>query len=84
MPRYRNNIVMVKLDRNKRITLSNSRIFYTKFKRVKASFLPANVRIKRTYTRRKRREKGQQARRLKDVLRKVLVLQNVPQKVELE
>lgn len=83
MPRYRNNI-MVKLDRNKRITLSSGRIFYTKFKRVKASFLPANVRIKRTYTRRKRREKGQQGRRLKDVLRKVLVLQNKPQKAELE
>ena len=84
MPRYRNNIVMVKLDRNKRTTLSNGRIFYTKFKRVKASFLPANVRIKRIYTRRKRREKGQQGRRLKGVLRKVLVLQNEPQKVELE
>ena len=83
MPRYRNNI-MVKLDRNKRITLPSGRIFYTKFKRVKASFLPANVRIKRTYTRRKRREKGQQGRRLKDVLRKVLVLQNEPQKAELE
>lgn len=83
MPRYRNNI-MVKLDRNKIITLSSGRIFYTKFKRVKASFLPANVRIKRTYTRRKRREKGQQGRRLKDVLRKVLVLQNEPQKAELE
>lgn len=84
MPRYRNNIVMVKLDRNKRTTLSNGRIFYTKFKRVKARFLPANVRIKQTYTRRKRREKGQQGRRLKGVLRKVLVLQNEPQKVELE
>ena len=59
MPRYRNNIVMVKLDRTKNVKLPDGRTFHAKHKRVKASFLPTNVRIKRTYTRRKRTEKGQ-------------------------
>ena len=51
MVRRRNNIVMVKRDVPKKVTLPNDRVFYAKYKRVTTQSLPAGVRIARTYKR---------------------------------
>ena len=49
MVRRRNNVVMVKRDVPKKVTLPNGRVFYAKYKRVTTQSLPAGVRIARTY-----------------------------------
>ena len=43
------NYVMKKLDRPKRVTLSNGRTFVARFKRAKRSELPDNILMRRTY-----------------------------------
>ena len=67
MKRHRGNMVMVKLDVPKKVTLPNGRIFYEKRKRVRIDSLPNNVRIRRRY---RRTKNNQQGRRLKDILMK--------------
>ena len=49
MVRRRNDIVMVKRDVPKKVTLPNGRVFYAKYKRITTQSLPAGVRIARTY-----------------------------------
>ena len=49
MVRRRNNVVMVKRDVPKKVTLPNGRVFYAKYKRVTTQSLPAGLRIARTY-----------------------------------
>ena len=46
----KNNIIMVKLDVPRKVTLPNGRTLYAKYKRVKWRSLPANIRIIYTYT----------------------------------
>lgn len=48
-PRHGNNIFMVKLATSKKVTLTNGRVFYTKYKRVKRDALPNDITIKRIY-----------------------------------
>ena len=43
------NYVMKKLDRPKKLTLSNGRTFVARFKRAKRSELPDNIIMRRTY-----------------------------------
>ena len=57
--RRRNNIVMVKLDRPKKVTLPNGRTFYAKYKVLKRDSLPAHINIRRAFKRqRKQKEQG--------------------------
>ena len=49
MVKYRNNIVLVKRDVPKRVTLPNGRIFLAKYKRVTRQYLPEGTTIARTY-----------------------------------
>ena len=49
MRRYRNEIVIKKLDREKNVILSNGITFYVKYKRVRISSLPNNVKIRKAY-----------------------------------
>ena len=48
----RNNIVLIKMDNPKKVTLPNGRTFYAKYKRVSQQYLPGSAKIQRTYTRR--------------------------------
>ena len=48
----RNNIVMIKRETPKRVTLPNGRTFYAKYKRVTRDALPANIQIRRRYRQR--------------------------------
>ena len=48
MTRHRINIVLVKRDRPKRVTLPNGKTFLAQHKRVSKGALPPNVTIKRT------------------------------------
>ena len=45
----RNQIVMVKRQNPKRVTLPNARAFYARYKRTTRAELPANVRLQRPY-----------------------------------
>lgn len=45
MARYRDNIVMRKVDTPKKVTLSNGRTFYVKYERVRINLLPNNVKV---------------------------------------
>ena len=47
--RRKNNYVMHKRTSPKRVTLPNGKTFYTRYKRVKRSDLPAYIRMNRTY-----------------------------------
>ena len=58
----RNNIIMMKLDVRKKVTLPNGRTCYTKNKRVRINSLPDNIRIRRTCPR-KRRGEGRKRKR---------------------
>ena len=49
MARHGNNIVMVKRQTTKKVSVLSGRVFTARFKRVKHSDLPANIRIRRTY-----------------------------------
>ena len=49
MVKYRNNIILVKRDTPKRVTLPNGRTFFTKYKRVNRHYLPGGTTIARTY-----------------------------------
>ena len=49
MARHRNNIVMVKRQTTKEVSVLSGRVFTARFKRAKHSDLPANIRIRRTY-----------------------------------
>ena len=49
MARCRNNIVLVKRDTPKKVTLPNGRTFYAKYRRVTAQYLPCGTTIARTY-----------------------------------
>ena len=44
------NYVMQKLDVPKRMTLPNGRTFLARYKRINRRDLPANIRMRRTYT----------------------------------
>ena len=55
MVKYRNNIILVKRDTPKRVTVPNGRTFSAKYKRVNRHYLPVGPAIARTY-------KGQPAR----------------------
>lgn len=57
--RRRNNIVMVKLDRPKKVTLPNGTTFHAKYKILKRDSLPADANIRRAFKRqRKQKEQG--------------------------
>ena len=45
----RNNIVLVKRDTPKKVTLPNGRTFYAKYKRVNRHYLPGGTTIQRNY-----------------------------------
>ena len=47
--RRKNNYVMKRLDKPKKVTLLNGRTFYAKYQRVPRSQLPSNVIMKRRY-----------------------------------
>ena len=49
MVRRRNNIVLVKRDAPKKVTLPNGRTFYAKYRRVMQHYLPGGIIIGRTY-----------------------------------
>ena len=49
MVRKRNNIVLVKRDSPHKVTLSNGRTFYAKYRRVTKEYLPGSTKIARTY-----------------------------------
>ena len=49
MVRRRNNIVLVKRDAPHKVTLSNGRMFYAKFRHVTKEYLPGSTKIARTY-----------------------------------
>ena len=49
MVRRRNNIVLVKRDTPKKVTLPNGRTFYAKYRRVTAQYLPGGTTVARTY-----------------------------------
>ena len=49
MVRCRNNIVLVKRDTPKKVTLPNGRTFYAKYRRVTQQYLPGGITIGRTY-----------------------------------
>ena len=75
MARNRDNIVMRKVDAPKKVTLPNGRTFYAKYKRLRINLLPNNVRIKRRYRSRGRRNgRRQQGWGIKDILKKVFNL----------
>lgn len=65
MRRYWNEIVIKKLDRQKKLILPNGRTFYVKYKRVRISSLPNNVKIIKAYWRSGRRIRRQQGDRRK-------------------
>ena len=44
-----NNIVLVKRDTPKKVTLPNGRTFYAKYKHVNRHYLPGRITIQRTY-----------------------------------
>ena len=67
MKRYRDNIMIAKLEMFKKATLPNGRTFYSKCKRVRINLLHTNARIRRGY-RRKERNIRQGCSELKDVL----------------
>ena len=48
----RDRIVMVKQQTPKKVTLSNGRTFYARYKRATHANLPANVRLERPYKQR--------------------------------
>lgn len=60
MRRYRNETVIMKLDRQKKVILPNGITFYVKYKRVRISSLPNNVKIRKAYWRSGRRIRRQQ------------------------
>ena len=47
--KHRNNIVLIKMDNPKKVTLPNGRTFYAKYKRVSQQYLPGSTKIQRTY-----------------------------------
>ena len=49
MVRRRNNIVLVKRDTSKKVTLPNGRTFYAKYRCVTRQYLPGGTTIARTY-----------------------------------
>ena len=49
MVRRRNNIVLVKRDAPRKVTLPNGRTFYAKYRRVTKEYLPGSTKIARTY-----------------------------------
>ena len=49
MVKHRNNIVLVKRDTLKRVTLPNGRTFLAKYRRVNRHYLPGGTTIARTY-----------------------------------
>ena len=49
MIRRRNNIVLVKRDTSKRVTLPNGRTFLAKYRRVTRQYLPGGITIARSY-----------------------------------
>ena len=49
MVRRRNNIVLVKRDAPKKVTLPNGKTFYAKYRRVTRHYLPGGITIGRTY-----------------------------------
>ena len=79
MTQRRNRIVMVKRANPKKVTLSNGRTFYVRYKRVTRDALPANVHLVRPYKqraapkgRRRRRGVGQRGRGFKSFSKKGL------------
>ena len=58
----RDNIILIKRENPKKVTLPNGRTFYAKYKRVGRAALPGNVRIQRKRKagggKRKRRQRG--------------------------
>ena len=65
MIRYRNNTIIRKLDRPKKVNLPNGRKFDAKYKRKRISSLPSKVKIKRTYRQRGATVRRQQVRRIR-------------------
>ena len=49
MVRRRNNIVLVRRNAPRKVTLQNGRPFYAKFRRVRKEYLPGSTKIARTY-----------------------------------
>ena len=67
---------MRKLDTPKRVTLTNGRVFYAKYKPVKCSELPPNIILRRNYRQRaaprgRRRRVVQQGRGIFSTLKKI-------------
>ena len=75
----RNNIVMIKRQKPKRVELPDGRVFYAKYKRVDKDALPPNVQIMRRYKRRaapkgkrRRRRNSQRGRGFKSFMKKAV------------
>ena len=49
MVRHRNNIILVKRDTPKKVTLPNGRTFLAKYRLVTRQYLPGGITIARTY-----------------------------------
>ena len=75
----RNNIVMIKRQKPKRVELPDGRVFYAKYKRVDKDALPPNVQIMRRYKwraapkgKRRRRRNSQRGRGFKSFMKKAV------------
>ena len=75
----RNNIVMIKRQKPKRVELPDGRVFYAKYKRVDKDALPPNIQIMRRYKRRaapkgkrRRRRNLQRGRGFKSFMKKAV------------
>ena len=49
MVNRRNNIILLKRDTPKKVTLPDGRTFYANYRRVNRNYLPVNVKIQRMY-----------------------------------
>ena len=58
----RDNIILIKRENPKKVTLPNGRTFYAKYKRVGRAALPGNVRIQRKRKAGGRKRRGQRGR----------------------
>ena len=71
-----NRIIMIKRQARKRVTLTNDRTFYAKYKRTTRAALPANVHLRRAYKQRsaplgrRRRAVGQRGRGFKSFVKR--------------
>ena len=70
----RDNIILIKRENPKKVTLPNGRTFYAKYKRVGRAALPGNVRIqrKRKAGGGKRKRRGQRGRGFGSFFKKAL------------